>query len=98
MTDEASQDAKPESAPAQVESSPAQVAEMIGSAVAVISQTWLHAAVTVANAIKNGKPVSNGTFEDMRDLREKYEELERARLVLHNMGSANKTASKPSKN
>lgn len=98
MTDEASQNADPESTPAPVESSPAQVAEMVGAAVAVISQRWLHTAVTVATAVKNGRPVTNGTFEDMRELREKYEELERARLVLHSMGSADKTASKPSKN
>ncbi len=98
MTDEALQNAKPESAPAQVEGSPSQVAEMVGAAVAVISQRWLHSAVTVAHAINNGKAVSNGTFEDMRELREKYEELERARLILHSMGSADKTASKPSEN
>ena len=98
MTDEASQNAKPESAPPKVDGSPVQVAEMVGAAVAIISQRWLHTAVTVASAIKNGKAVSNGTFGDMRELREKYEELERARLVLHSMGSADKTASKPSKN
>ncbi len=97
MTDEVSQDANPESAPAQAESSPAQVAEMVGAAVAVISQRWLHTAVTVANAIKSGKPVSNGTFGDLRELREKYEELERARLMLQSMGSADKTAAKPNK-
>ncbi len=97
MTDDDSQNANPDSATAQVESSPAQVAEMVGAAVAVISQRWLHTAVSVATAVKNGKPVSNGTFADMRELREKYEELERARLVLQNMGSANKPAAKPNK-
>ncbi len=96
MTDEASQNAEPENPPAQVENSPAQVAEMVGAAVAVISQRWLHNAVTVASAVKNGKPVSNGTFDDMRDLREKYEELERARLVLANMASGGNSGSKPS--
>ncbi len=98
MTDEASQNAKPENAQAQVESSPSQMAETVGSAVALISQRWLKSAVAVAGAIKDGKAVSNGTFEDLRELREKYEELERVRLVLQNMGSAGKTASKPSEN
>lgn len=71
---------------------------MVGVAVAVISKRWLHTAVTVANAIKNGKPVSNGTFADMRELREKYEELERARLVLNSMETADTKASKASAN
>lgn len=87
MTNEASQNTKLESTPDQVENSPAQVAEMVGAAVTVISQRWLHTAVTVASAIKNGKPVTNGAFGDMRELREKYEELERARLVLTKMGT-----------
>ncbi len=98
MKDEASQNAQPDGEQAPVEMSPSQAAEVVGAAVADIRQRWLQIAVTVANAIKNGQAVSNGTFEDMRQLREKYEELERARLVLNNMGSDDQPVAKPNKN
>ena len=98
MTDEAPHTAQPDSAKTPIEMSPSQAAEVVGAAVADVRQRWLQIAVTVASAIKNGQAVSNGTFEDMRQLREKYEELERARLVLQNMGSADQTAANPSEN
>lgn len=97
MKDEASQNVQPEGAQAPVEMSPSQAADVVGAAVVDIRQRWLQIAVTVASAIKNGQAVSNGTFEDMRQLREKYEELERARLVLNNMGSDDQPAAKPNK-
>lgn len=98
MTDEGPHTAQNEGAKAPVEMSPSQAAEVVGAAVADVRQRWLQIAVTVASTIKNGQAVSNGTFEDLRQLREKYEELERARLVLRNMGPAEQAASEPSEN
>ena len=97
MTDQTLQNDEQEGVPpAQVEGSPSQVAEIVGAAVTLISQRWLRTAVAVAGAVKSGKPFSNGALADLRELREKYEELERARLVLNNM--ADKTTAKPSEN
>ena len=92
MTDEASPNADGGGTQAPVEMSPSQAADVVGAAVANIRQRWLQISVTVASAIRNGQAVSNGTFEDMRQLREKYEELERARLVLQKMGSGDQSS------
>ncbi len=104
MTDDASQNAKPagaqaqvempltdDGAQAQVEMSASQAADVVGAAAADIQQRWLQFSVTVASAIKNGQAVSNGTFEDMRQLREKYEELQKAMHVLRNIKQAGKS-------
>ena len=71
--------------------SPSQAADVVGAAAADIQQRWLQISVTVASALKNGQAVSNGTFEDMRQLREKYEELQKAMLVLRNIKQAGKS-------
>ncbi len=42
---------------------------------------WLQSAVTVANVLKNGQPVHRGTFEDLRQVRENYEELEHFPII-----------------
>lgn len=47
-----------------------------------LRQQWLQSAVTVANILRGGQTVNRGTFEDLKRLRENYEELERARIVL----------------
>ena len=56
-------------------------------------EQWLQSAVTIANFLKNGQNVHRGTFDDLRQLRENYEELERARMFLRNVGNADKQPS-----
>ncbi len=51
-------------------------------------QQWLQSAVTIANVLKNGQTVHRASFEDLRHVRENYEELERARLLLQNMAKS----------
>ncbi len=65
--------------------SPGEAAELMQGAVIGMRQQWLQSAVTIANVLKNGQPVHRGTFEDLRQVRENYEELERARLLLQNL-------------
>lgn len=80
----------PEKGEQKIELSPEKAAEVMAPAAGAIQRRWLSAAVSVANAIKNGQPVSNGTFEDLHRLREQFEELERARIMLTNLGAAAK--------
>ncbi len=65
--------------------SPGEAAELMQSAVIGMRQQWLQSGVTIANVLKNGQSVHRGTFEDLRQVRENYEELERARLHLQNL-------------
>ena len=65
--------------------SPGEAAELMQGAVNGMRQQWLQSAVTIANVLKNGQSVHRGTFEDLRQVRENYEELERARLHLQNL-------------
>ncbi len=62
-----------------------EAAELIQGAVIGMRQQWLQSAVTIANVLKNGQSVHRGTFEDLRQVRENYEELERARLHLQDL-------------
>ncbi len=60
-------------------------AKLMQGAVYGMRQLWLQNAVTLANAFKIGQSVSQGSIEDLRRLRENYEELEGARLQLQNL-------------
>ena len=62
-----------------------EAAELMQGAVIGMRRQWLQSAVTIANVLKNGQPVHRGTFEDLRQVRENFEELERARLHLQNL-------------
>ena len=76
--------------------SPDQAVQVIQPAAAAVRQTWLTAAITLANAIRGGKPVTPGAFEDVKRLREQYEELERARVTLLGINAAvQKAGAKP---
>ena len=65
-----------------------EAAELMSATVQRMRQQWLQSAVTVANALKNGQTVHRASFEDLRQVRENYEELERARLLLRNMDAS----------
>ncbi len=62
-----------------------EAAELMQGAVIGMRRQWLQSAVTIASVLKNGQSVHRGTFEDLRQVRENYEELERARLHLQNL-------------
>ncbi len=77
--------------PAQPETknlSAGEAAELMSTTVQKLREQWLQAAVTIANVLKGGQTVHRGTFDDLRQLRESYEELERARMFLRNVGNA----------
>lgn len=76
------------SQPASTNLAPAQAAELMSGTVLNLRQQWLQSAVAVANLLKSGKTVNRGTFEDLRRMRENFEELERARIVLLKLNAA----------
>ncbi len=71
--------------PEAINLSAGEAAELVQGAVNAMRQQWLQSAVTIANVLKSGQTIHRGTFEDLRILRENYEELERARLHLQNL-------------
>jgi hypothetical protein len=60
----------------------------MNSATAGLRQQWLQSALNIANALTSRQAVNRGTFEDLRRLRENYEELERARAVVLQINGA----------
>ncbi len=74
--------------PAATNLSAGEAAELMSATVQRIRQQWLQSAVTIANVLKNGQTVHRARFEDLRQVRENYEELERARLFLRNMDAS----------
>lgn len=75
--------------PATTNLSADEAAGLMSTTVQKLRQQWLQSAVTIANVLKGGQTIHRGTFDDLRQLRENYEELERARLFLKNMAGAN---------
>ncbi len=71
--------------PAATNVSAGEAAELMSTTVNRLRQQWLQSAVTIANVLKSGQNVHRGTFDDLRLLRENYEELERARMYLRGM-------------
>lgn len=94
---DASSETKP-AAPKQVQLSVEEAVQVVMPAAATLQRNWLTAAINVAGAVKAGRPVNPGTFEDLRHLREQYEEMERARLALMNADAAQKKASTATRN
>ncbi len=80
-----------EGQPEAINLSAGEAAELIQGVVSGMRQQWLQSAVTIANVLKSGQTIHRGTFEDLRILRENYEELERARLHLQNLRLPAKT-------
>jgi len=62
--------------------SAAEAADVIGRAVRDLRRDWVQATLSVANIVNSGQTVGRGTFDDVRRLRENWEELERARSFL----------------
>lgn len=84
---------RPAEQPATMNLTPGQTADLIDNAVGKLRIGWLQSAVTVAKFLQSGQHVSRGIFEDVRNLRENYEEMERARLFLKKMSSPEAAAS-----
>ncbi len=82
-------------APATTNLSAGEAASLMSATVHRLRQQWLQSAVTIANVLKGGQTVHRGTFDDLRHLRENYEELERARLFLRNVGETDNQADAP---
>jgi len=70
--------AQPAATPAATNVSAVEAADLMSTTVNRLRQQWLQSAVTIANVLKSGQTVHRGTFDDLRLLRENYEELERA--------------------
>ncbi len=80
--------------PATTNLSAGDAAALMSTTVSRLRQQWLQSAVTIANILKNGQTVHRGTFDDLRQLRENYEELERARMFLRNVDGSDNQAAK----
>lgn len=91
MADDKSKGDRTDIQPGVINLSPGEAAELMQDAVNIMRKQWLQTAVTLASALKNGQAVSRGTYQDLRHLRENYEELERARFVLQNVNSSAET-------
>ncbi|CAN0568430.1 unnamed protein product, partial [Laminaria digitata] len=48
----------------------------------MLQRAWLQAAVNIGQAISRQQPVSHGAFEDLRRVREQFEELDRANTAI----------------
>ena len=77
----------PQPQPPTTNLSAGAAADLMSTTVGRLRQQWLQSAVTIANVLKGGQTVHRGTFDDLRQLRENYEELERARQLLRGMGA-----------
>ena len=82
MADENPNSDQTPSQPETTNLAPAEAVKLMSATVLNLRQQWLQSAVTVANILRGGKTVNRGTFEDLKRMRENYEELERARIVL----------------
>lgn len=68
-----------------------EATEVLQRAVGDLRQGWIQGAVRVASIVNAGQTVGRGTFDDLRNLRENWEELERARVYLRAPRSAGGT-------
>jgi hypothetical protein len=57
---------------------PEQASTILVGGAAALQRVWLQGAVTVARAVSSGQPVSPGSYDDLKRLREHFEELDRA--------------------
>lgn len=88
MADKNPRSDQAQSPPATTKLAPAEALKLMSATALNLRQQWLQSAVSVANILRSGQTVNRGTFEDLRRLRENYEELERARMVLLKMNTA----------
>jgi hypothetical protein len=87
MADETTQNEQAPPQPKPTALAPNEAADLMSATVQNLRQQWLQSAVTISNLLKKGNTVQRGTFEDLKRMRENYEELERARIVLLKLGT-----------
>ncbi|NKB20589.1 MAG: hypothetical protein GKS01_08825 [Alphaproteobacteria bacterium] len=77
--------------------SPEEASKLLTTGATTMQQQWLQAAVNIAKIISNGQPVSPGGFDDLRRLRESFEEVERANQAINRISQAQQKAQEDAK-
>ena len=68
--------------------SPEEASRTLVTSAAMLQRAWLQAAVNIGKAISEQKPVSHGAFEDLKRIREQFEELDRANTAITRISQA----------
>lgn len=71
-----------EAAPGDTNISPEEASKTLVTGAAMLQRAWLQAAVNIGKAISEQKPVSHGAFDDLKRIREQFEELDRANTAI----------------
>lgn len=68
--------------------SPEEASKTLVTGAAMLQRAWLQAAVNIGQAISRQQPVSHGAFDDLRRVREQFEELDRANTAITRIAEA----------
>jgi len=79
-------------APQETEIAPAEASRLLMTAAAMLQRHWLQNAVRIAKAMTDNTPVSPGNFDDLRRVREQFEELDRANTAINRIAEAQEKA------
>jgi|APSaa5957512535_1039671.scaffolds.fasta_scaffold337404_1 hypothetical protein len=70
------------------EIAPAEASKLLMGGVGMLQRQWLQNAVNIAKSMTSGQPVSTGNFDDLRRIREQFEDLDRANTALNQIAQA----------
>ena len=73
---------------AETNISPEDASRTLMAGAAMLQRAWLQAAVNIGQAISKQQPVSHGAFDDLRRIREQFEELDRANTAISRIAQA----------
>jgi hypothetical protein len=76
----------------ETEIAPAEASKLLMGGAAMLQRHWLQNAVNIAKAMTAGQPVSPGNFDDLRRVREQFEELDRANTAITRIAQAQEKA------
>ncbi len=68
--------------------SPEDASKALVTGAAMLQRAWLQAAVNIGRAISQQQPVSHGAFDDLKRVREQFEELDRANTAITRIAQA----------
>lgn len=68
--------------------SPQEASKTLVTGAAMLQRAWLQAAVNIGQAISKQQPVSHGAFDDLKRIREQFEELDRANTAINRIAQA----------
>jgi hypothetical protein len=68
--------------------SPEEASRTLVTGAAMLQRAWLQAADNIGKAISEQKPVSHGAFDDLKRIREQFEELDRANTAITRISQA----------